>query len=478
MTISSQSAEPEPFELRVMTFNIWLGGELVDFGKVVEAIQAADADVVGIQEAEGNEQRLADALGWQHVSERMQIISRFPLIDPPGANGVYIFVQINPGQVVAMGNVHLPSSPYGPDLLRDGSTLEETLENERVTRLSQLHSQLTILPELAAAGYPVFLTGDFNTPSHLDWTEAMTSVRDQIKFPVEWPVTLALEEVGFVDTYRAIYPDPTERIGITWTPGYPAPRLRPNEVVDRIDMVHVLGDVEVLDAEIVGEVGGPDVDIAVSPYPSDHRGMVATVRFTSAEPPLFAAVTDRHIVVGDPIVVRYHAPNGEETDRLVILPSDGTVTDDALMSLPPAEASFFGAVTFGSATLPPGEYAAALVDGNGEEISRSQFWVVGQDAVPSISPVQSTYAAGEPIEVSWENAPGYRWDWLGIYEAGDSDLYNYYAFIYTGATVAGTAVFDAEALGEAMLPPGDYEVRLMFDDGYRVLATAPFTVSE
>ncbi|MBC7872100.1 MAG: endonuclease/exonuclease/phosphatase family protein, partial [Chitinophagaceae bacterium] len=246
MTISAQSAEPEPFELRVMTFNVWLGGELVDFGKVVEAIQAANADVVGLQEVEGNARRLADALGWQHVSERMQIISRFPLIDPPAGNGVYIYIQINPGQVVAMANVHLPSSPYGPDMVRDGSTLEEILENERVTRLSQLEPQLSVLPELAEAGFPVFLTGDFNTPSHLDWTEAMVSVRDQIKFPVEWPVTVTLEEAGFVDTYRAIYPDPAVRIGMTWTPGYPVPRLRENEVVDRIDMVHVLGDVEVL----------------------------------------------------------------------------------------------------------------------------------------------------------------------------------------------------------------------------------------
>jgi hypothetical protein len=34
---AAQDAPLEPVELRVMTFNIWLGGELVDFGKVVEA---------------------------------------------------------------------------------------------------------------------------------------------------------------------------------------------------------------------------------------------------------------------------------------------------------------------------------------------------------------------------------------------------------------------------------------------------------
>jgi len=80
-----------------MTFNIWLGGDVVDFGKVVEAIQAANADIVDLQEPNGNIHRITDALGWQHVSERMHLISRFPLIDPPGANGLYLFVQLAPG---------------------------------------------------------------------------------------------------------------------------------------------------------------------------------------------------------------------------------------------------------------------------------------------------------------------------------------------------------------------------------------------
>ncbi|MBC8171563.1 MAG: hypothetical protein H7X77_07810, partial [Anaerolineae bacterium] len=131
----AQDSTLAPLELRIMTFNIWLGGELVNFGKVVEAIQAADADVVGLQEAEGNERRLAEALGWHYVSERMQIISRYPLIDPPDGNGIYIFVEPEPGQMIALANVHLPSSPYGPDLVRDGSTLAEILGNEQVTRL-------------------------------------------------------------------------------------------------------------------------------------------------------------------------------------------------------------------------------------------------------------------------------------------------------------------------------------------------------
>ena len=62
-----QAQSAEPITLRVMSFNIWVGGELVNFGKVVEAIQAAEADIVGLQEATGNTRRLADRLGWYEV---------------------------------------------------------------------------------------------------------------------------------------------------------------------------------------------------------------------------------------------------------------------------------------------------------------------------------------------------------------------------------------------------------------------------
>ena len=106
-----------------MSFNIWLGGDVVDFGGVVRAIHAADADIVGLQEAEGNTGRIAKALGWPYWSDRLHVVSRYPLIDPPGAAGQYVLAQVKPGQVFALANEHLPSDPYGPYLVRDGKTL-------------------------------------------------------------------------------------------------------------------------------------------------------------------------------------------------------------------------------------------------------------------------------------------------------------------------------------------------------------------
>jgi endonuclease/exonuclease/phosphatase family metal-dependent hydrolase len=469
------SAQPEPSELRIMTFNIWLGGELVNFGKVVEAIEGSSADIVGLQEATGNTRRLADALGW-YANERMQIISRFPLIDPPGGDGNYIFAQLNPGEVVAVANVHLPSDPYGPYLVRDGATLGEVLENEQATRMPMLEPVLEKLAELSQTGMPILLTGDFNSPSHLDWIDGLSEAREEVKYLVPWPVTVAVEAAGFIDTYRAARPDPVAEPGVTWTYGYPYPRLESGEVLDRIDLVFATNNIEVVSSEIVGPGGSPNADIEITPYPSDHRGVVSTVRVTPVEPPVFVATDKRKAVQGEPIVVRYHAPNGEDTDRIVLVKAEGDALNDALMSLPPYEADFFGAVTFGSQTLEPGLYDAVLLSENTEEVSRTSFWIVDANALPSLSTDKTSYSEGEAITVSWGNAPAQRWDWLGIYAADDADLYNYLGFLYTNSSVSGSTIFDSDVLGETMLPPGEYEMRLMLDDGYQVLGSSRFTI--
>ncbi|MFT5133167.1 MAG: hypothetical protein ACI9SC_001636, partial [Gammaproteobacteria bacterium] len=116
-----------PIELRLMSFNIEWGGARVSFEKVIEAIQLSNADIVGIQEAEGNLQGLADKLGWQY-NLRNYVISKYPIIEPSGAKGKYVYVEVRPGKVVAIANVHLPSDPYGPDAVREGASPAEVLE--------------------------------------------------------------------------------------------------------------------------------------------------------------------------------------------------------------------------------------------------------------------------------------------------------------------------------------------------------------
>src|SRR4051794_6264352 len=180
------AASPAPTAtIRVMALNIFYGGDELDLhtgnfchrpagcpetlAQVERVIAGSGADIVGIEEGEHNVGVIARALGW-HVSERTQVLSRFPIVDPPGANGLYVWVEVLPGRFVAIGNVHLPSDPYGPYAIRDGATLSDVLDLETSVRLPAIQGELGVLPGLAASGMPTFLTGDFNSPSHLDWT--------------------------------------------------------------------------------------------------------------------------------------------------------------------------------------------------------------------------------------------------------------------------------------------------------------------
>ena len=462
------AAPRTPTDVRVMSFNIWLGGDVVDFGGVVRAIQAADADIVGLQEAEGNTGRIAKALGWPYWSDRLHVVSRYPLIDPPGAAGQYVLAQVKPGQVFALANEHLPSDPYGPYLVRDGKSLKQVLRNERATRMPAARAALRGVRPALDAGIPTLVTGDFNAPSYLDWTPATVGTRNGLRYPVAWPVSRAFAAAGFQDSYRVVHPDPVANPGITWTFGYPFPRLRSNEVVDRIDYVHASPGVQVLDSGIAGPSGTPDVTVPIDPWPSDHRGVVSTVRLTPAVPPLYASVIDRRVEQGDPILVRYAAQPKQPRMTLRIV-RHGGAADAALMQLPPQEAGYYGAVRFGSGALAPGRYDALLVDHDGDVRSRASFWVVKPGARPVLR-VPATVAAKQPIRVAWRNAPADRFDWIGIWKAGDGDLFNYYGFAYTRARVAGHARLDG-------LPPGRYVARLLADDGYAVLAQRSFTVA-
>ena len=465
-----------PTTLNVMTFNIWLGGGLVDFARVIDAIERSGADVVGLQEAAGHTDEIAERLGW-YSEPRLHIVSRYPVVVPPDGDGRYAYIQLAPGQVVAMSNVHLPSDPYGPELVRDGESLDAVLQNEQDTRMPALEPLLPVWRDLIERGVPLLLTGDFNSPSHRDWTESAVGSLPHVRYPVAWPVTVAVESVGLVDTFRAVR-SPAVDPGRTWTYGYPYPRLAADETVDRIDMVFASEGADVLDSRVVGQTGTPNVDVEIDRYPSDHRAVVSTVVVDPVEPPPFVAVERVRIEQGGQLGVRYLTTGGEETDRIVIVPTGGPAGGGAgIMWLPPMEAGFVGQVLFGTGNLEPGAYDAVLLTEGDTELSRSGFWVVAPGATPELS-VPPAVAPGEPIEVTWANAPADRFDWLAIYDAGELDLYNgYRAFVYTDASVAGTHAFGPDDLGEEMLPPGDYVAVLAGDDHYVVLASAPFTVT-
>jgi len=498
--IAAGAAGAPVVPLRVMTLNIFYGGDEINLASgnwcnrpdgctetlaaVVDVIRASGADVVGLEEAERNTRPIAEALGW-YYSERTQVISRYPLIDPPDGGGVYLFAQITPGMVVAVASLHLPADPYGPYLVRDGAALDEVLALENSLRMPAIQDALRVLPRLAAAGIPVFLVGDFNTPSHLDWTAGVATVRPEVRYPVAWPVGVALAKTGFRDSYRVVHPDPIAVPGFTWTPG--GPESIPDEVHDRIDWVLAAGPATPRASVTVGESGGPDVGIAVDPYPTDHRGVVTTFDVTPGVAPVLVAVAARRLSVGDDLAVLFHAP-GRRGEQVGVVPAGGA-GPDALVERSTG-GGVDGTVLVSTAGFDPGAYEAVLIDNRGRILSRSPFWLYPPGVPTIVATSKSEYAEGEPIDVSWSNAPGMRWDWLGIYVPGDSDASpvasscnagcysngRYLIYEYTHTAIEGTTTFTAQSppgVGTWPLSPGTYEIRLLVDDGYRSVASSP-----
>jgi endonuclease/exonuclease/phosphatase family metal-dependent hydrolase len=493
LLLFTPSARAAPVTVKVMTLNIFYGGDewnletgqwCVDpagcpetMGHVVSTIEASDADVVGLQEGTANECVIADRLGW-YCEPRLQLISRFPLIDPPGANGAYALAEVTSGRFVAISNVHLPSDPYGPYWVRDGESLAAVLDLERSTRLPAIQRELDVLPELADAGMPVFLTGDFNSPSHLDWTPAVGAVREEVRYPVVWPVSAALAAAGFRDSYREVHPDPVAAPGFTWTPPGTLESV-PDEVHDRIDWVLVQGPAETLETQLVGEAGGPDVDIERDPYPTDHRGVVSTFRVEAADPAPFAAVGIRRVFVGMDLDVRAHGPGSR-----VVLVRAGQGPAAGLVSRSLGGASDV-TLTFPTQTLSPGAHEALLVNESDAVLSRSPFWVYAAGTPPSLRTSKEVYEVGEPIRVRWRAAPGYRFDWMGVFAPGRGPAQNaedcdagtcgnghYLLYHYTETLIQGSALIGPASFAGYRTWPlkvGTYQIRLLMDDGYRLL---------
>ena len=68
--------------LRVMTYNIYIGGAAFGpLSRTVGVIQAAQADVIGIQEVRGSAQAIANSLGFHYYGfdSDLAIISRYPI---------------------------------------------------------------------------------------------------------------------------------------------------------------------------------------------------------------------------------------------------------------------------------------------------------------------------------------------------------------------------------------------------------------
>lgn len=448
--------------IRIGEFNIEYGGTIVDWDQTVAAVRALDADVIGIEEAWGNTRKLAAAIGYPYADPRRQIISRLPLLHAQDDPMQVLYVEVGPGQVIAVGNVHLNSVNYGPNRT-DTRSPAFIKAAEKRTRVPGIELYTKALAGVAATGVPAFIIGDLNSPSHLDWTEATVGARPQMTYPLDWPVTETLAAAGFTDSFRAVHPDPVQDPGLTWPSGRPKVAGEwnppPNSPQDRIDAIHVAGPATATASEVLGE---DDID----PWPSDHRALVSTFDITPGTPPPLVSVDERVVEQGATAEIRTH---GDGAVHIV----DG---DGAEVASQPT-GGIDAALSFDTSALAPGHYDVAFEDPSGASIATTEFWIAEPGEEPSIT-VDRRIAHGEPIDVGWQVAPGNRWDWIGIYRRGaDPEVASYLLWAYTDGTIEGNVSLDDAAFGTFPLPPGDYTAMLLVDDSYEAVATRDFTIT-
>lgn len=274
------------FSLKIMSYNVWRS-DLYEWDawrkdQTIAAIQEAGADVVCLNEVVNNSEQdeLITGLGF-YGDYTSRIISRYPIIEQ-SPNGLGVKIELPTGQQIYAFNVHMGlKSPWGiyylPYAANSGSYTEaqliayarENWDENAGTPLS-LTIQL-ITSDTAAArtsGKAIFLAGDFNEPSHLDWTQAAKDAGVR-PMKVNCPLSNEIYNIGFIDSFRSVRPDEVNDWGHTWTPGS-------DSIHDRIDFVYYQGDAVLpVASEVVGE-NAAKAEVITSPWPSDHRAVVSS----------------------------------------------------------------------------------------------------------------------------------------------------------------------------------------------------------
>jgi hypothetical protein len=237
------------------------------------------------------------------------------------------------------------------------------------------------------------------------------------------------------------------------------------------------GPVEVTGSTLVGESGAPGVTIEVTPWPSDHRAVLSDFVVEAAPLPYLVAADKQRYVVGEPLSIVYR--NRTSAGAIVV----ASVSSGSARNMTSRRIGLNSErdVLVLNEPLPgSGRYSVTLEDNQRQVVSRNHFWVLPAEARPLIEVASESYEQGEPISLTWRNAPGNRYDWVAVYAKDATDKGSYLAWAHLDAGIEGTTTLDAsDAVEGRPLPPGRYVARLMIDDGFGLLAeSVPFEIRE
>ncbi len=328
------SHKPEEKELTVLQFNIWQEGTVIagGFDAIADEIARLKPDFVTLSEVRNyHDTRFCDRIV-SALAERGEeyhsfysydsgLLSRYPITDSAtvfpheGDHGtIYRLNTKIDGKDFAVYTGHLDyqNDTYYEVRAYDGNSwnrMEEPLtdvdsimaRNLLSLRDEAIDSFLADAARQHEAGAIVIFGGDFNEPSHLDWTEATRDSADHPGVVIEWPNTLALHKAGYRDAYREVYPDPVTHPGYTYPSDNAA--LPPEKITwaplsderDRIDYIFfrpdTATDMQAVEAAVVGpkssiayckRINECSADSFIQPlgvWPTDHKGVLVKLRY-------------------------------------------------------------------------------------------------------------------------------------------------------------------------------------------------------
>lgn len=238
-------------EVKVLQINIWQEGTVVPNGlaAIADEIIAKQADVVFFSEVRNyngtdfiqrilSKLRSKGAIYFGQSSDAkvdVGFISRYPiesqhaLYEKGSAMGGVLKSKIKIGKrAFVCYSLHLDYTNYACYLPRgyDGVTwkrldhpvsdigiiLEANQKSKRDEAIRGILSDL----EREDQSQSFIIAGDFNEPSHLDWTLVTKDLFDHRGAVVPWDCSVLLKEAGFIDSFRQLYPNPVSHPGFTY----------------------------------------------------------------------------------------------------------------------------------------------------------------------------------------------------------------------------------------------------------------------
>ena len=289
----------------LMTFNVRNANKTAE---IVKTIRESNANVIGLQEVDTQSQidNLVKSLGFCGIKHgvaglgqgqgRTGILSAFPILD---SNSCGVKIEVSPTFSAWVYNIHAIYFPYGPYQLNgisyknfppypqtDPERVIKTIRDQETKRGSEIDFFIKEINSIINKEIPIFFVGDFNEPSHLDWTQA---AKNKGIFPevVEWSASKKIARAGLIDSWRQLFSE-IYRSGHTWSPVSKKVLTDNGQIInepeDRIDIIYYYPNknVELLDAKITSKTDEPvhppnftSIDIKLDDFPSDHRSVTA-----------------------------------------------------------------------------------------------------------------------------------------------------------------------------------------------------------